>query len=101
VLGYLLEPGFEQRPTEERRSVYSTLGACGGDEVVADLEAELHKGNWFTRNPESHRQAIARVLARIGTPLARMVLERGTQSRRGPVKTACDVALQGGLQAGD
>jgi hypothetical protein len=101
VLGYLLEPEFEQRPNEERRSVYSTLGACGGDEVVADLEAELHKGNWFTRNPESHRQAIARVLARIGTPLARMVLERGTQSRRGPVKSACDIALQGGLQAGD
>jgi HEAT repeat protein len=101
VLGYLLDPEFEQRPTEERRAVYSTLGACGGDEVVADLEAELHKGNWFTRNPEPHRQSIARVLARIGTPLARMVLDRGSQSRRGPVKIACDLANQGGLQPGE
>jgi len=63
--------------------------------VVPELEGELHKGNWFSRNQELHRQAIARCLARIGTPLARAVLERGALSKRGPLRKACEDALAG------
>src|SRR5206468_11359098 len=95
LLGQLQDPTFEARPAEERRAVYSTLGAVGGDDVVAELEAELLKGNWFARGQEAHRQAVARVLARVGTPLARMVLERGALSKRGPVRQACEAALLG------
>ena len=47
------------------------------------------------KNQEAHRQSVARVLARIGTPLARLVLERGVQSKRAPVRKACEDALQG------
>jgi HEAT repeat protein len=91
----LQDPDFEQRPVEEKRAVHLALSSAAGDEVVSDLEAELHKGNWFGGGPDDQRRAIARILARIGTRLARMVLERGAQSRRAPLRKACEDALAG------
>jgi hypothetical protein len=85
----LQDQAFEQRSPDEKRAIYSALSSTGGDEVLPDLEAELHRTSWFSKAQETHRQAIARIIARIGTPLARVILERGTQSRRGPVKKAC------------
>jgi hypothetical protein len=95
LTGYLLDPAFEQRPLEVRRAVYSALAATGGDEILPDLEQELHKGNWFSRYQEAHRQAVARCVARIGTPQARALLERGARSKRAPVRVACVAALAG------
>jgi HEAT repeat protein len=95
LLGFLQNEVFEQRPGEERRAIYSALSAVGGDETVPELEAELLKGNWFARGQEAHRQSVARVLARIGGPAARLVLERGALSKRGPVRKACEDALTG------
>ena len=95
LIGHLLDPAFEQRPLEVRRAIYSALAATGGDEIMPDLEQELHKGNWFSRYQEAHRQAVARCVARIGTPLARAVLERGARSKRAPVRKACLDALAG------
>lgn len=92
VFAYLQDPGFEQRPPEEQRAIYSTLGATSGDGLIADLEGELLKGSWFARY-DAHRGQIARVLARIGTPLARQVLERNTASKRTAVRKACEDAL--------
>lgn len=100
LLSHMQADAFEQRPIEEKRALYSALAAVGGDEVVPELEAELHKGNWFARSQEAHRQAVARCLARMGTPLARTVLERGLTSRRGPVRKACEDAL-GGVTSDD
>jgi HEAT repeat protein len=97
LLSYLQAETFEARPDEEKRAIYSALSSVGGDEVIADLEAEVHRGNWFSRNQEVHRQAVARVIARIGTPLARKVLERGLQSKRTPVRKACEDALTGAI----
>jgi hypothetical protein len=91
----LMNPAFEQRPLEVRRAVYSALAATGGDEILPDLEEELHKGNWFSRYQEAHRQAVARCIARIGTSHARAVLERGARSKRAPVRKACLDALAG------
>jgi HEAT repeat protein len=95
LAGYLQDPAFEQRPLEVRRAIYSALAATGDDEVLTDLEQELYKGNWFSRYQEAHRQAVARCIARIATPLARAVLERGARSRRAPVRKACEDALAG------
>ena len=95
LMRYLLDPAFELRPTEEKRAVYSALSAVAADEVIPELEAELLKGNWFSRGQELHRQSIARVIARIGTPAARTVLQRGVLSKRGPVRKACEDALTG------
>jgi HEAT repeat protein len=89
VLLMMVAPEFEQRPAEEKHAIYATLGATGGDEVIPELEAELLKGGWFERINEAHRQTVARCLARIGTPLARMVLENGARSRRQQVRDAC------------
>ena len=98
LVSYLQAENFEERPQEEKRAIYSALSSIGGDEIVADLEAEVHRGTWFSRNQEIHRTAVARVIARIGTPLARKVLERGLQSRRAPVRKACEDALTGAIQ---
>ena len=95
IMRYLLDPAFEQRPPEEKRAIYSAISAVAGDEAIPELEAELIKGSWFSRGQELHRQAIGRVIARIGTPTARQVLQRGVLSKRGPVRKACEDALVG------
>jgi HEAT repeat protein len=95
LMGHMLDPAFEQRTPEEKRAIYGALAATAGDESLAELEAELLKGNWFSRTQEAHRQAVARIIARIGSPGARALLERGLTSRRGPVRTACEQALTG------
>jgi HEAT repeat protein len=93
LLEIMLDPTFEGRSADEKRAVYSALAGAGGDELLPDLELELHKGNWFSRGNESHRQAMARCIARIGTPAARAMLEEGARSRRGPVRKVCEEAL--------
>ncbi len=100
LLAMMQDPGFEQRSTEEKRAIYSALSSTGGDEVLPEIEADLHRTSWFSRAQEAHRQALARIVARIGTPLARAILERGAESRRSPVKKACVDAL-GGWNARD
>jgi len=95
LLALMQDDRFEARSIEEKRAIYSGLSSTGGDEVLPDLEADLHRTTWFSRAQEAHRQAIARIVSRIGTPMARVILERGAQSRRGPVKKACQDALGG------
>ena len=93
LLASVIDPEFEKRSTEEKRAIYSALSATAGDECLPELEAELHKGNWFSRTQETHRQAVARCIARIGTPLAREALERGAASKRAPIRKACEDAI--------
>lgn len=89
LLLMIIAPEFDARPADEKRAIYAALGSTGGDEVVPELEAELLKGGWFERVDESHQQAVARCLMRIGTPMARMVIEHGAQSRRAQVRDVC------------
>jgi hypothetical protein len=63
--------------------------------VLLELEAELARGNWLARGADLHRQAIARCVARIGTPRARAVLEQGALSKRAGVRAACLDAMRG------
>jgi hypothetical protein len=101
LMGYLQDPKFEQRPIEEKRAIYSALSGTGGDDVLPELEGELLKGNWFTRTQETHRQAIARCIERLGTPAAKELLERGAQSKRAAVRRACEEARAGAHHADD
>lgn len=94
VTGFLIQDKFLQRPIEERRAVYAAIASTAGDEVVAELDAAMNGGNWFDREQEVHRHAVARCLARIGTPKALAALEAGAQSRRAPVRQACTSALE-------
>ena len=93
LLAFVQNERFVQRPGEERRAIYAALASVAGDEIVSELEAELFRGNWFDRTQEIHRHNIARCLARIGTPSARAVLERGAQSRRAQVRHASHTAM--------
>lgn len=94
LVSFLRDPVFEQRPNDEKRAIYSALAVVGTDDVLPDLEAELAKGTWLARGADMHRQAIARCVARIGTPRARALLERGAESKRAPVRAACAEALK-------
>ena len=94
VTAYLSQEKFLQRPVEERRAIYAVIASTASDEVVPELEHELNGGNWFDRDQEVHRHAVARCLVRIGTPRAFAALEAGAQSRRAPVRQACAAALQ-------
>jgi len=94
VTAYLSQEKFLQRPVEERRAIYAAIASTSSDEVVPELEQALNGGNWFDRDQEVHRHAVARCLVRIGTPRAFAVLEAGAQSRRAPVRQACAAALQ-------
>jgi hypothetical protein len=94
LIAYLAQEKFLHRPMEERRAIYAAIASTGGDEVVPELELALNAGNWFDRDQEVHRHAVARCLAKIGTPKALAALEAGARSRRAPVRQACIAANQ-------
>jgi hypothetical protein len=94
VTAYIAQEKFLQRPVDERRAIYAAIASTASDEVVPELEQALNGGNWFDRDQEVHRHAVARCLVRIGTPKALATLEAGAQSRRAPVRQACAAALQ-------
>jgi HEAT repeat protein len=94
LIGYLQDASFENRPEDEKRAIYAALAAVSTDEVLPDLEAELAKGNWLSRGIDTHRQAIARCIARVGTVRARALLERGVASKRAALRAVCAEALK-------
>jgi HEAT repeat protein len=94
VTAFIAQERFLRRPIEERRAIYAAIASTGSDEIVPELEQAMNGGNWFDREQEVHRHAVARCLARIGTPSAIAALESGAQSRRAPVRQACEAALQ-------
>ena len=94
VTAFIAQDRFLHRPVEERRAIYAAIASTGGDEIVPELEQAMNGGNWFDRDQEVHRHAVARCLLRIGTPKAIAALEAGAQSRRAPVRQACEAALQ-------
>ena len=94
LVSFLRDPAFEQRPNDEKRAIYSAIAVVGTDDVLPDLEAELAKGTWLARGVDTHRQAVARCVARIGTPRARALLERGAESKRAQVRAVCAEALK-------
>lgn len=92
LLDLLRDESFVRRSEPERRALLGTL-ATRGDAVVPALEAELNGGGgWLARRPDPDHTAIALCLARIGTPTARAVLERGLASGRKNVQRACRIA---------
>jgi len=91
LLELLRDDTLVGRSEEERRALFLAL-ATRGDAVVPTLEAELNEGGLFSRRPEPDRRGIALCLARIGTPAARAILQRGLRSNRGSVRKACLIA---------
>jgi HEAT repeat protein len=95
----LANAGFAERPAEEQRAVFSALAACG-DDVLPVLAGELNRGGgWRSKHSDDHRQAVARCIARIGSPAAIGVLTEGARSRNAAVRRACGDALGPGAMA--
>lgn len=83
---------FETRPEEQKIAFITTLADVGEDRAIPALDEVLNQGGWFARrSPE--RTAAARALARLGTPITRLVLESGLRHRSEAVREACDDAL--------
>lgn len=95
LLLYLQEPGFRNRPYDERRAIYTAIGSCGGDEVLRTLQAQVFEGGWIPGQSDPHRRALARCLARIGSPAALAILRSGARSWRPGVRKVCAEALAG------
>jgi HEAT repeat protein len=93
LLQRIRDPRFAECPVEERRLVHSSLAACATDALLPELEDELSRGNWMPFGTDEHRNAIAHCISKVGSPLAREVLERGAKSRNPHVKRACTEAL--------
>jgi len=91
LLELLTEERMSQRTEEERRALFRAL-ATRGDAALPRLEAALNQGGLFSSRPEPDRTAVALCIARIGTPAAIAVLERGMQSKRKDVRKACAIA---------
>jgi len=91
LLGLLQNKSFRDRTTNERRALFVAL-ASRGESILPELEAELNAGGLMSMRSEPDHQGIALCIARIGTPAAREVLERGRRSRRSPVRKACTIA---------
>ncbi len=92
LLARIQAPEFETRPEEQKIALLSTLADVAQEQAIPALDEVLNRGGWFARRaPE--RTAAARALARIGTPVARLVLETGLRHRSDAVREACDDAL--------
>jgi hypothetical protein len=100
LLAAFAHEAFARRTEEEKRAILMAL-ATRGDAVLEALEAELGRGGLFARGDDSHRQALALCIARIGTPAALAALERGAKSAKSGVRKACTLALaaKGGSDA--
>jgi len=48
----------------------------------------------FAQGLDFHRQSLALCIARIGTPAARAVLQRGLRSNQAGVRKACEMAAK-------
>jgi HEAT repeat protein len=95
LMALMVRSDFERRPGPERRAVYQAIADTGSDAIAADLEAELYRGNWMSLARDEHRLAVARTLARIGTPACLQVLARGASSKHTSVRRVCEEARSG------
>jgi hypothetical protein len=84
---------FPRRSSQERSAIYAALGSTGGDDALPILESQLLKGNLLSRGQVPDCDALVSCIARIGSPRAQALLDRGTRSWNGSVKKACLDAL--------
>jgi HEAT repeat protein len=93
LMALLRHAQFHQRSEEEQRGVYMAL-AAQGETALRELDEELNKGGLFAQGLDFHRQSLALCIARIGTPAARAVLQRGLRSNQAGVRKACEMAAK-------
>src|SRR5262245_46827519 len=91
LVALLRDEHFHDRSEDERRAVFMAL-AAQGDPVLARLEEELNRGGRFGQSLDFHWQSLALCIARIGTPSALRVLDRGLKSPKTGIRKACQLA---------
>ncbi len=94
IWGAISAPEFAKRDQAERRVFFEALGKCGSDSFVPRLSEMLTKGGFFRGTNEEERMNSALTLAWLGTPKAIEVLNRELISKREPVRSAVEAALE-------
>lgn len=92
VLQRIQAPDFESRSEPGQRTLFAAFAELADDSSVPALEQILHRGGWLARRT-FQRTAVARTLARLGTPAALDVLENALRSRSEAVREAALEAL--------
>jgi hypothetical protein len=95
LVAYLTAADFHRRPREERNAIVAAIGATANDSTLPLLETQLLGGKLFARSPAVDCEVLAGCVAQIGTPAAKVLLERGTRAWQGNVRKACANALAG------
>ncbi|MBI1795885.1 MAG: HEAT repeat domain-containing protein [Candidatus Eisenbacteria bacterium] len=88
LLALMRDEAFRGRSNKERRALFLAL-ASRGERILPMLEEELFSGGTLFHRRHPDHAAIALCIARIGTPAARAILERGLHSKNTSVRKAC------------
>ncbi len=88
LVALITAAAFDERPEEERRTMFQSLAETGDDRVVPFLEGQLTAGGWFAR-PSWRRTAAAHALDRLGTADAHAALSRARAHSSEAVRAAC------------
>lgn len=86
---------FQKRDRVEIKAFFDAIGMVGSNEAIPVLQQLLERKGWFSRGgmDEIHMGA-ANALAMIGTPGAKVILEKGKSSKDESVRNACSQVLK-------
>ena len=86
---------FQKRDRAEIKAFFDAIGMVGSNEAIPVLQQLLERKGWFSRGSmdEIHMGA-ANALAMIGTPGAKVILEKGKDSKEESIRNACSQALK-------
>lgn len=94
LLTVVQSTGFREREPGEVKAVLTAVAQCGGNEALAILQGLVLQRSLFGRAKTHYiRTYAALALARIGTPEALAVLNKGQQSLDGTIREVCVQAL--------
>ncbi|MEE8449378.1 MAG: HEAT repeat domain-containing protein [Thermodesulfobacteriota bacterium] len=86
---------FSERPTLEKKLVFSALGRLKGDSVPPLFQRILASRSWFDREEREKMKVYAALgLEAVGTEKAAEILEQYQDARHIPLTDACQAALR-------
>jgi HEAT repeat protein len=81
---------FSKKDPSEIKAFFDAVGSVGSNEAILPLQQILEQKGWFgSGGKDEVRLGAACSLALIGTPEAKSVLQRGSESRDEKVRQAC------------
>jgi HEAT repeat protein len=86
---------FQKKDRMEMKAFFDSIGRVGSNEAIPVLQQLLERKSWFGRgSTDEIRIGAANALAMIGTPGAKVILEKGKFSKDESTRKACTQALR-------